>query len=92
MILLLVDESVSVNSDGDCGGETGQFGFGFRGRMFSKVSNLVMVPESCNCLLILRVRSGMRVEGCQDRVGSLSVKKLSVSKQKCKEARLGNQH
>ena len=29
MILSSVDESVSVNSDGDCGGETGQFGFRF---------------------------------------------------------------
>ena len=82
MVLSSVDESVSVNSDGDCGGETRWFGFGFRGRVFGKVSNSVMVPESCNCLLILQVRSGMRVEGCQDRVGSLSVKKLSVSKKK----------
>ena len=77
-ILSSVDKSVSVNSDSDCGGETGQFGFRFCGCMFSKVSNLVMVLESCNCLLVLRVGSGMRVEGCQDRVGLLSVKKLSV--------------
>ena len=81
-----------VNSDGDCSGETGRFGFGFRRCVFSKVSNLVMVPESCNCLLVLQVRSGMRVEGCQDRVGLLSVKKLLVSKKKWKEAWLGNQH
>ena len=92
MILSSVDESVSVNLDGDCGRETGWFGFGFRGCVFGKVSNSVMVPESCNCLLVLRVRSGMRVEGCRDRVGSLSVKKLLVSKKKWKEARLGNQH
>ena len=80
MVLSSVDKSVSVNSDGDCGGETRRFGFGFRGCMFGKVSNSVMVPESCNCLLVLRVRSGMRAEGCRDRVGSLSVKKLWVSK------------
>ena len=86
MVLSSVDESVSVNSDGDCSGETGWFGFGFRGCMFGKVSNSVIVPESCNCLLVPRVRSGMRVEGCRDRVGSLSVKKLSVSKKKWKEA------
>ena len=46
MILSSVDESVLVNSDGDCGGETRQFGFRFCGRVFSKVSNLVMIPES----------------------------------------------
>jgi hypothetical protein len=92
VILSSVDESVSVNSDGDCGGETGRFGFGFRRRVFGKVSNSVMVPESRSRLLVLRVRSGVRVEGCRDRVGSLSVKKLSVSKKKWKEARLGNQH
>ena len=67
MILLSVDESVSVNSDSDCGGKTGWFGFRFRRHMFSKVLNLVMVPESCNCLLVLQVRSGMRIEGCRDR-------------------------
>ena len=80
MILLSVDKSVSVNSDRDCGGKTGWFGFRFHRCMFGKVLNLMMVPESCNCLLVLQVRSGMRVEGCQDRVGLLSVKKLSVSK------------
>ena len=53
MILSSVDELVSVNLDGDCGRKTGQFGFGFHRRIFGKVSNLVMVPESCNCLLIL---------------------------------------
>ena len=53
MILSSVDKSVLVNSDSDCSGETRQFGFGFCGCVFGKVSNLVMVPESCNCLLIL---------------------------------------
>ena len=80
MVLSSVDESVSVNIDSDCGGETRWFGFRFHGRVFGDVSNSVMVPESCNCLLVLQVRSGMRVEGCRDRVGSLSVKILSVSK------------
>ena len=46
MILLSVDESVSVNLDGNCSGGTRQFGFRFCGHVFSKVSNLVMVPES----------------------------------------------
>ena len=92
MVLSSVDESVLVNSDGDCSGETRWVGFGFHVCVFGKVSNSVMVPESCNCLLVLQVRSGMRVEGCRDRVGSLSVKELSVSKRKWKEARLGNQH
>ena len=64
IILLSVDKSVLVNSDGDCGRETGWFGCGFHRHMFGKVLNLVMVPESCNCLLVLRVRSVMRVEGC----------------------------
>ena len=42
-----------VNSDGDCGGETRQFGLEFHGCVFSKVSKLVMVPESCKHFLIL---------------------------------------
>ena len=74
VILLSADESVSVNMDGDCGRETGQFGLGFCGHVLSDISSSVVIPESCNHLLILQVRSGMRVEGCQDRVGSLNVK------------------
>ena len=53
VMLLLVDESVSVSSDGNGHGETGQFGFMFRGRIVSKVSGSVMVPESHKCLLVL---------------------------------------
>ena len=64
VVLLSADESVSVNRDGDCGGETGQFGLGFRGCMLSDVSSSVVIPESSNRLLILRMRSGVRVEGC----------------------------
>jgi hypothetical protein len=65
-----VDESVSVFGDGDCGGKSVLFGFGFRGRVFGSVPSWVVIPESCNRLLVLRVRSGVRVEGCRDRVGS----------------------
>ena len=92
VILSSVDKSVSVNGDGDCGGETGRLGLGFQGCMFGSVTSLVVVPESCKRLLVLRVRSGVRVDGCQDRVGSSSVKNLSLSKKKWKGAWLGNQH
>ena len=63
MILSSVDESVLVNLDSNCSRETRQFGFRFRRCVFGKVFNLVMVPESCNCLLVLQVRSGVRIEG-----------------------------
>ena len=92
MILSSVDKSVSVNGDSDCGRETRQLGLGFQGCMFSSVMSLVVVPESYKHLLMLWVRSGVRVDGCQDRVGSLSVKNLSMSKKKWKGAWLGNQH
>ena len=59
----ILDKSVSVNLDSDCSGETGWFGFGFRRRVFGKVSNSVMVPESCNCLLILQVGTWEGYEG-----------------------------
>ena len=73
---LLVDESVSVFGDGDCSGESMQFGFIFHGHMFSSVPSWVVIPESCNCLLVLQVRSGVRVEGCRDRVHLSRVLKL----------------
>ena len=93
VILLLADESVSVNRDGDSGWGTGLFGLGFCRRMFSSVTSSTVSPESCKCLLILQVRSGVRAEGCRDRVGSSRVVKLSVSKKKkWKGAWLGNQH
>ena len=86
MILSLVDESVSVNWDSDCSGETRSFSLGLRGCVFSSVMSSVVIPESCKCLLVLWVRSGVRIDGCQDRVGSLSRKNLSLSKKKWKEA------
>ena len=46
----------------------------------SSVVNSVVIPESCKHLLMLWVRSGVRVDGCQDRVGSSSRKNLSLSK------------
>ena len=75
MILSLADGSVSVNSDSDGGRGTELFGLGFRGCMFSKVASPTVSPESCKNLLVLWVRSGVRVEGCQDRVGSSRVMK-----------------
>ena len=92
VVLLSVDKSVSVNWDGDCSRETRHLGLGFCGCVLSDVSSSVVIPESSNHLLVLRVRSGVRVEGCRDRVGSLSVKRLSVSKKKWKDAWLGNLH
>ena len=80
MILSLVDESVLVNWDGDCSGETGWFGLGFQRCVFSSVVSSVVIPEFCKHLLMLWVRSGVRVDGCQDRVGSSSRKNLSLSK------------
>ena len=59
--------------------------------MFGSVTSSVVVPESCKRLLMLWVRSGVRVDGCRDRVGLLSVKNLSMSKKKWKGALLGNQ-
>ena len=82
MILSSVDESVSVNSDGNGSGGTGLFGLGFHRCVFGRVMSLMVSPESCKCLLVLWVKSGVRVEGCRDRVGSSRVMKLSVSKKK----------
>ena len=82
VVLLSADESVSVNRDSYYSGETRQFGLGFCGCMLSDVLSSVVIPESSNCLLVLRVRSGVRVEGCQDRMGLLSVKRLLVSEKK----------
>ena len=92
VILSSVDESVSVNGDSDFSGETGRLGLGFWGHVFGSVTSSVVVPESCKRLLVLQVRSGVRVDGCRDRVGSSSVKNLSMSKKKWKGAWLGNQH
>ena len=50
--------------------------------MFGSVTSSVVIPESCKHLLMLQVKSGVRVDGSQDRVGSSSVKNLSMSKKK----------
>ena len=92
VVLSSADESVSVNWDSNCGRETRWFGLGFCRCVLSDVLSLVVIPESSNHLLVLRVRSGVRVEGCRDRVGLLSVKRLLVSKKKWKDAWLGNLH
>ena len=85
MILASVDESVSVNGDSDCGRETRQLSLGFQRHMFSSVTSSVVIPESCKHLLMLWVRRGVRVDGCRDRVGLLSVKNLSMSKKSGRE-------
>jgi hypothetical protein len=92
VILSSVDKSELVNRDSNCGGETGLIGLGFCGHVFGSVLSLVVISESYSHLLVLQVRSSVRVEGCQDRVDLSSVEKLSVSKKKWKGAWLGNQH
>jgi hypothetical protein len=67
-VLSSADESVSVVG-GDSGGDR-RVCQCFR-RVVGSVSNSAGWPESCNFLLVLLVRSGMRVEGCRDRVGSV---------------------
>ena len=64
VILSLADESVSVNGDSDCSRGTGLFGLESCGCVFSNVASLTVSPESCKCLLVLWVRSGVRVECC----------------------------
>ena len=64
-----VDESVLVGGDDDSRGDTGRVGWWFR-REVCSVWNSVIFPESCKRLLVLLVRSGVRVEGCRDRVDS----------------------
>ena len=64
VIFSSADESVSVNGDGDGSGGTGLFGLGFCGRIFGKVTSSTVSPESCKRLLVLQVRSGVRVDGC----------------------------
>ena len=66
-VLLSADESVSVVG-GDGGGDR-QMCWHLC-RVVGSVSNSAGWPESCKLLLVLLVRSGMRVEGCRDRVGS----------------------
>src|ERR1700679_331856 len=63
-VLSSADESVSVI--GGDGGSDRRICRYFR-RVFGSVSNSAGWPESCKFLLVLLVRSGMRVEGCRDR-------------------------
>ena len=66
-VLLSVDESVLVVGGDSCGDWHVCWCFH---HVVGSVSNSAGWPESCNFLLMLLV-SGMRVEGCQDRVGSV---------------------
>lgn len=68
-VLSSADESVSVKGGGDDGGDR-RVCRRFR-RVVGSVSNSRGWPESCKLLLVLLVRSGVRVEGCRDRVGSV---------------------
>ena len=60
-VLLSMDESVSVVGGDSCGDWHVCCHFH---RVVGSVSNLAGWPESCNFLLVLLVRSGVRVEGC----------------------------
>jgi hypothetical protein len=68
-VLLSADESVSVKGGGDDGSDW-QVCWHFL-CVVGSVSNSAGRPESCKLLLMLLVRSGVRVEGCRDRVGSV---------------------
>ena len=71
VILSLVDKSVSMNEDSNNDRDS-RVGLGFR-HVVGSVLSLVVIPDSCKHLLVLQVRGGMRVEGCQDRMGSLRI-------------------
>ena len=60
-VLSSVDESVSVVGGDGCGDWCVCQHFCC---LVGSVSNLAGWPESCNFLLVLLVRSGVRVEGC----------------------------
>ena len=60
-VLSSVDESVSVVGGDGCGDWRVCQCFH---RVVGSVSNLAGWPESCNFLLMLLVRSGVKVEGC----------------------------
>ena len=65
-VLSSVDKSVSVVG-GDCSSD--QWVCQCFHHVVGSVLNSADWPESCKLLLMLLVRSGMKVEGCQDRVG-----------------------
>jgi hypothetical protein len=68
-------------SDGRMHGYTGQGNTWLR-RVIGRVTSSVGLPESCKRLLELLVRSGVRVEGCQDRVGSSDIEELCQCQKK----------
>jgi hypothetical protein len=75
------DESESVKADGEGDGGTWRVSARVR-RVVGKVSKSAGLPESCKRRLELLVRSGVRVEGCRDRVGSSGIKNLVCVKKK----------
>jgi hypothetical protein len=77
----VVDESKVVSGDGDGNDGAWQVSAQVQGGV-DRVSSVVGLPESCKHCLELWVRSGMRVEGCQDRVIHQVRRTLSVSKRK----------
>ena len=83
-----VCESERVQGDVDGDGGAGRVSGRLR-RGVDRVSSTVVLPESNKRRLELRVRSGVRVEGCRDRVVRQVRRTLSMSKKKWKAARLG---
>jgi hypothetical protein len=71
-----------VDGDGGAGRVSGRLRRGV-----DRVSSVVVLPESSKRRLELRVRSGVRVEGCRDRMVRQVRRTLSVSKKKWKAAR-----
>jgi len=71
-----------VDGDGGAGRVSGRLRRGV-----DRVSSVVGLPESSKRRLELRVRSGVRVEGCRDRMVRQVRRTLSVSKKKWKAAR-----
>jgi hypothetical protein len=81
-----VDESEEVQGDVDSDGGAGRVSGRLR-RGVDRVSSVVGLTESRKRHLELRVRSGVRVEGCRDRLVRQVRRTLSVSKKKWKAAR-----
>jgi hypothetical protein len=87
-----VDESVSGNADSKGNGGARQ-GNAQLHHVIGRVMSSVGFPESCKHLLELLVRSSVRVEGCQDRVGLSDIEEPCwCQKKKWKSARLGSLH
>jgi hypothetical protein len=82
-----VDESVSVGEGGGSDGEAGRVGRRRR-RVEISVSSSEEFPESCKRLLVLRVRSGVEVEGCRDRVDRREQKNVVFVKKKVEGRRV----